>query len=171
MNILYDLVKNHVFICAFFSFLAAQIIKSIISTVINKKFILERLTGDGGMPSGHSAFVSGMALMCGWCTGFSSSVFGVAMIVAIVVMHDASGVRRETGKQAVTLREMSAILNDWIKEKDEEIRTDKLKVLVGHSPLQVFFGSLTGICVALIYIAVLAWGFGYEYAFLAAPAV
>lgn len=171
MNILYDLVQNHVFICAFFSFLAAQIIKSIISTVINKKFILERLTGDGGMPSGHSAVVSGMALMCGWCTGFSSSVFGVAMIVAIVVMHDASGVRRETGKQAVTLREMSAILNDWIKEKDEKIRTDKLKVLVGHSPLQVFFGSLTGICVALIYIAVLAWGFGYEYAFLAAPAV
>ena len=66
---------------------------------------------------------------------------------------------------------MSVILNDWIKEKDEKIRTDKLKVLVGHSPLQVFFGSLTGICVALIYIAVLAWGFGYEYAFLAAPAV
>ena len=171
MNWFQELLSNGFLLVALSSWFWAQLIKTVIHAIVTKKIDFTRLVGDGGMPSGHSAFVSGTALMCGWCTGFSSPVFGVAMIVAIVVMHDASGVRRETGKQAVTLREMSAILNDWIKEKDEEIRTDKLKVLVGHSPLQVFFGSLTGICVALIYIAVLAWGFGYEYAFLAAPAV
>ena len=66
-------------------------------------------------------------------------------------MHDALGVRRETGKQAVSIIKMAELLNEYFSEKDEHIKTDKLKVLVGHTPLQVICGALVGLVVFLIY--------------------
>ena len=78
------------------------------------------------------------------------------MILAIVVMHDASGVRRETGKHAASIKEIADALNQLFVNKDAQIKTDKLKMLVGHSNLQVFFGALVGLFVALGQI----WIFG-----------
>ena len=75
----------------------------------------------------------------------------MATVFAIVVMHDALGVRRETGKQASSIIEMAGVLNDFLSERDEEIKTDKLKVFVGHTPWQVVIGSLLGIVIAIVY--------------------
>ena len=133
------------------SWVIAQILKAIINVIVNKKFSLDRLVGDGGMPSGHSATVTSLAVICGIEQGFGSAVFGLAMIFAIVVMHDATGVRAEAGKHARSIITIVEQLNDYIVEKDERIKTEKLKVLVGHTPLQVVVGAALGIVIAVLY--------------------
>ena len=145
MDQLLDLVTNPVLLVPGFTWLGAQVVKTIVNLVINKKFDPSRLFGDGGMPSGHSATVMSLACMCGFREGFGSTLFAVAMVLAIIVMHDALGVRRETGKQAVSIISIATVLNDYLKEHDANIKTDKLKVLVGHTPLQVFVGAAFGI--------------------------
>ena len=92
--------------------------------------------------------------MCGVKEGFGSTFFAIAAILAIIVMHDALGVRRETGKQAVSIIEISELLNEYLTEKDEQIKVDKLKVLVGHTPAQVLCGALVGVVVVLLYILI-----------------
>lgn len=129
----------------------AQILKTIINAIVNKKFSLSRLVGDGGMPSGHSATVTSLAIMCGFAKGFDSAEFAIAAILAIIVMHDASGVRLEAGKQALSIIKIAEMLNDYVLESDSHIKTDKLKVLVGHTPLQVVCGSLLGATIAIGY--------------------
>ena len=106
------------------------------------------------MPSGHSATVVCMTVMIGYTCGAMSPIFGLAFLMAIIVMHDATGVRRETGKQAVVLLDILATLNDIISEKDEQIRLRKLKTMVGHTPMQVFFGAILGVVVAILYIVI-----------------
>lgn len=151
MNILIDIITNPVLIVPGCAWIIAQILKSIISAIVNKRFSFDRLVGDGGMPSGHSATVTSLAVMCGIVNGFDSAVFGLASIFAIVVMHDALGVRRETGKQAVSIIKMAELLNDYFSEHDKHIKTDKLKVLVGHTPLQVVCGAALGAVIAIVF--------------------
>ena len=107
------------------------------------------------MPSGHSATVVCTATMVGYTCGFASAAFGVAFILAIIVMHDATGVRREAGKQASAILDILASLatvNDVIFERDSITRHQKLKTMVGHTPLQVFFGAILGLVFAAAYI-------------------
>ena len=146
------LVTNEILIVPAFAWLVAQLLKTLINGVVHKEWSPERLWGDGGMPSGHSATVTSLSLMCGFLKGFGSVYFAITLLLAIIVMHDALGVRRETGKQAVSIIKMVAIINEYVVEKDEEIKTDKLKVLVGHTPLQVVCGALVGTIVVLIYV-------------------
>lgn len=145
------LFTNPVLLIPAFSWIIAQILKAVINAIMNKRFSLSRLVGDGGMPSGHSATVTALATISGLCSGFDSVEFAIAAIFAIIVMHDALGVRRETGKQAVSIIKMAELLNDYFSERDDQIKTDKLKVLVGHTPLQVICGALLGVAVSLCY--------------------
>ena len=146
-----NLFTNPVLLIPGCSWIVAQILKVIINAFVNKKFSIDRLVGDGGMPSGHSATVTSLAVMCGFAKGFGSAEFAIAAIFAIVVMHDAMGVRRETGKQALSIISIAEALNDYLSEHDTHIKTDKLKVLVGHTPLQVVCGSVLGAAIAIIY--------------------
>ena len=101
------------------------------------------------MPSCHSATVTSVAVMSGLQVGFSSPVFAIACIFAIVVMHDAMGVRLETGKQAQTINQM---IQMFIDLGQPDVSPEKrLKELVGHTPLQVVVGSLIGLVVAFVY--------------------
>ena len=88
----------------------AQIFKLIIYLIVNREFQIERLFGDGGMPSGHSATVTAAAVTTGFVSGFGSPLFAIATILAVIVMHDATGVRRETGKQAKVIKEMASLI-------------------------------------------------------------
>jgi len=153
MEFLLDIFGNKILIVSMLSWFVAQLLKFIINSVVYKKVSLERLWGDGGMPSGHSATVSSLAAMCGWLYGFDGIVFGMSAIFAIVVMHDATGVRREAGKHATSIKEIADIINDMLAGETEQIRTEKLKEFVGHTPLQVLFGSLLGILTATLYCA------------------
>ena len=152
MEKIIDMFTNDILIVAIFSWAIAQVMKMLTILIVEHRFSLERLFGDGGMPSGHSATVTSLATVCGWTQGFGSAIFAVSLVFAIVVMHDACGVRRETGKQAATIKELAEALDSLVRERDYAVKTEKLKVLVGHTPLQVFFGALLGITVAAAYI-------------------
>ncbi len=138
-----DLITNPFLVAGVGSWFVAQVAKTIIHTIINKKFTWERLVGDGGMPSGHSATVTAVATMSLLVYGPGSFQFALAAILAIVVCHDAMGVRRETGKQAVLLNEIVKSFEEIFKS--EELPEVKLKEFVGHTPIQVIAGILIGI--------------------------
>ena len=142
-----DLVTNPFLLTSLGSWLVAQVLKVIIHAIIYKKLELERLVGDGGMPSGHSATVSSLAVMCALMCGTGSVEFAISAILAIIVCHDASGVRRETGKQAMLLNEIIKAFSDLAEEKLPEV---KLKEFVGHTPIQVVAGILIGIANAFL---------------------
>jgi acid phosphatase family membrane protein YuiD len=154
MNTLNDLFNNYIIWAALFGWFTAQIIKVIINLVVHKKFLVERLFGDGGMPSGHSATVCAMTVMCGWCEGFNSAAFAIALILAIIVMHDAMGVRREAGKHAVSILYVFELLGELFTEQDKIKHDEKLKTLVGHTPLQVVLGAVVGLVVATLFIII-----------------
>ena len=139
-----ELVTNPFLVTGLTSWLIAQVIKTIIYLIINRTFRAERLFGDGGMPSGHSATVTGLAFICLLRCGPGSVEFALALIFAVVVCHDAMCVRREAGKHAILLNDIVAIL------ESEDLPEVKLKELVGHTPLQVCVGILIGILNALL---------------------
>lgn len=145
---LLDLITNPFLITAIFAWLIAQVAKTVIYAVLNKKVRLERLVGDGGMPSGHSATVCSLAAMSLLRCGPGSYEFAISTLLAIIVCHDAMGVRREVGKHAVLTNEIVAIIEKIAKE--EELSEIELKEFVGHTPLQVVVGSAVGIASAII---------------------
>lgn len=147
MDWLYDLITNRFLITGVSSWFVAQVIKTIIYAIINKKLVLERMVGDGGMPSCHSATVSSLATVTGLLRGFNSFEFAVATLLAIIVCHDAMGVRLETGKQAVIINELRKAFEALTKEDLPEV---KLKEFVGHTPIQVIAGVTIGIANALV---------------------
>ena len=154
MQFFQSLINNHVLLAPLVAWVISQLLKFVIHALVDGKFSPERLHGDGGMPSTHSAMVTSLAAMCGWCCGFGSVEFAIGVIFASVVMRDATGVRRETGKQATIIKELVDGLGAMFSEKDEKIRTEKLKEFVGHTPLQVFFGAILGIVVSIAYAAI-----------------
>ena len=152
MDWLLDLVTNRFFIVSVSSWFVAQFLKTVIYAIENKKWDWTRLFGDGGMPSGHSATVTSLAILSALTFGFDSFEFAVTGILAIIVCHDAMGVRLETGKQAVALNELLEVFDLIHPNKISEAN---LKEFVGHTPIQVMAGILLGIvnaCVMYFFI-------------------
>ena len=152
MDWFFDLITNPFLITSVSSWFIAQVVKVIIHWVIYKKLDIERFYGDGGMPSGHSATVSSLMVVCGLACGTGSAEFALSAIFALIVCHDAMGVRRETGKQAVLLNELAKAFSALADEKLPEV---KLKEFVGHTPIQVIAGILIGLLNGLVMHALL----------------
>lgn len=154
---------NVVLIAAVTGWLMAQLIKALIYSVKNKKFRAERILGAGGMPSSHSAMVCSLAITTCRVCGVNSPEFALAMALALVVMYDACGVRREAGRHALEINRMRKIvdrLDDEVVEKindelDQEFDQDdgeqELKELLGHTPLQVICGAMLGILIGMAF--------------------
>ena len=117
----------------------AQTIKVILGVINEKRFNFRWFVGTGGMPSSHAAGAAALATTCGIQEGFYSSIFAVAAVFAIVTMFDAQGVRRATGQQAVLLNQIMDNMYEG------HLEADRLKELIGHTPLQVLVGCLLGI--------------------------
>jgi len=151
MNILYELLHNPTFVTAGSAWAIAQVIKTIIDFYFSGTFKAERLVGSGGMPSCHSATVCSLATISLLIYGASSFEFAVTAMLAIIVMYDARGVRRETGTQAVIINEIMDYLSNPAdsKHKPPEFSHENLKELIGHTPLQVVCGGILGVLVAL----------------------
>ncbi len=134
---------NQILTVSLLGWLVAQVLKTIINFILLGKFQLERMWGDGGMPSAHSATVCAMVIATGRCVGVDSAIFAVASVVAIITMHDAMGVRHETGEQAKVLNQM---IEEWIDISEKNaapfLQNMHLKEMVGHTPLQVVAGVL-----------------------------
>ncbi len=134
----------------------AQVVKTIIDFALTGKISPERLVGSGGMPSCHSATVCALCVAAGYDHGLGSPAFAISAILAIIVMYDARGVRRETGNQAEVLNQMMDFFR--LPENGEfgiQFDQEKLKVLIGHTPLQVLCGAILGIIVGLIFMNIL----------------
>jgi uncharacterized protein len=142
-----DLVKlseNRLLLNALLAWLAAQVLKTILYAAVNHTLDWKRLFGDGGMPSGHSATVTALAASAGMLYGLDSPLFAVCTVLAVIVMHDAMGVRLQAGKHAKAINELMDLL--YSDSKPEE----KLQEFLGHTPLQVCFGALLGLAVAIL---------------------
>ena len=152
MSWLIDLITNPFILTGISSWFYAQVLKTIIYLIINKKLDVTRMIGDGGMPSGHSATVTSMALLIGFVYGCGSVEFAISLILAIIVCHDATGVRRETEKQAFIINELVKAFEELSEDKLPEI---KLKQFVGHTPIQVLAGITLGVINAVVMYFVL----------------
>jgi len=125
----------------------AQLIKVLLTIIFGRQLDLTRFVGSGGMPSSHTALVVSMATSIGRVEGFNSTLFALSVIVACIVMYDAAGIRRAAGKQAAVLNEIVAEL-----QKSRSIREEKLKELLGHTPIEVLAGAGLGILISLLII-------------------
>lgn len=141
---------------AFSAIIFAQFIKVPIKLIVARELSFKIAFSTGGMPSSHSAAVTALTTAIGMVEGVTSSIFALSCIFSVITMYDASGVRRQAGEHAAILnRIMKDFQNffeeakDWNKKKDKERRED-LKELLGHEPIEVFFGAITGIAVAFI---------------------
>jgi len=142
-EIFIQISKNRVFIITLYAWIIAQAIKVITGVMRQKKFDFRWLIGTGGMPSSHAAGAACLATILGLEHGFDTVYFALAASFAIVVMFDAQGVRRSTGRQA---RILNKIMDDiyWQGRTSE----GRLRELVGHTPIEVLAGALLGIAVA-----------------------
>jgi acid phosphatase family membrane protein YuiD len=138
-----DILDNRVLLVALVACFIAQGLKLIIEIVKNRKLNVRVLVATGGMPSAHSALVTALAAGVGQTLGWSSPNFALAMIFAIIVMYDAAGVRQAAGKQARILNQMI----DELFDEKPDFSQDRLKELLGHTPVQVVAGSILGIVI------------------------
>ncbi|MCX5708637.1 MAG: divergent PAP2 family protein [Candidatus Omnitrophica bacterium] len=140
-----QMYRNKIFMVTLSSWVIAQSVKVVIGVIQERRFDFRWFVGTGGMPSSHSAGASCLATVVGINYGFDSVYFALAAAFSIVVMFDAQGVRRATGRQA---RILNRIMEDiYWKGKIQEGR---LRELVGHTPLEVIMGFLLGILIAVI---------------------
>lgn len=140
------MLGNQLLMSAVTGWVVAQFLKTLIDFALNKNFNAERLVGSGGMPSSHSATVCGLTTAALLKYGVGSFEFAVSFVLSMIVMYDAIGVRRETGKQAKLL---NSILSENPLKLNAEVLQEKLKEYVGHTPLQVLAGAILGIGLAL----------------------
>jgi hypothetical protein len=140
-----QIVSNKTLDTSIVAWFAAQFLKVLFVLVKDKKFDFSRFVGSGGMPSSHSSFVVALSVSVGKICGFESSEFAIAVVFAFIVMYDAAGVRRAAGKQA-------RVLNKIVKEMQDtgKIPEEKLKELIGHTPVEVLGGALVGLIVAIV---------------------
>ena len=152
MDVIHSILTwNEMLTVTILGWLTAQLIKTTISSLLAGKLQLERMVGDGGMPSAHSATVCAMVVATGRIEGVHSSLFAIACVVAIITMHDAMGVRHETGEQAKVLNN---IIEMWLEESESRspfLQNMHLKEMVGHTPLQVYAGMIVGAAVGFLY--------------------
>jgi len=145
MDFLNTLWANQILLAAFTAWGLAQIIKVPLDYLINREWDWGLLLSSGGMPSSHSALVTGASVAIGLQLGFDSPLFALASVVAVVVVYDAIGVRRHAGDHA-------RVLNLMIDEllTGHPLAEKELKEVLGHTPREVIGGIILGTVVAIV---------------------
>ena len=145
MQVLVEILNNKVLVIPFLVLIITQVFKTIYFSIKNKKLDLFTLLTTGGLSSSHSSLVSSLATVVLKVNGAGSAEFAIAVILAIIVMYDASGIRKAAGEHA-------KILNEMMEEKEYYSSKEykKLKELLGHTKLEVFIGLLTGIFLTIV---------------------
>lgn len=136
-------LDNQTLAASFLAWLAAQLLKVVVDSLRSRHMNLSNWASAGGMPSSHSALVAALATAVGLRHGLASDLFALALIFAMVVMYDAAGVRRAASAQA-------RILNQMIDElfQGHPISEERLRELLGHTPVEVFAGAAIGVLFA-----------------------
>lgn len=146
MSVILDILSNRVIQTAALAWAVAQALKVLLTLAITKRFDKSRVLGSGGMPSSHSAMACAMMMAIGYREGFTSPIFALAFCFAGVVMYDATGVRRSAGRNAAVINH----LMDALSGNGYVFSEERLRELVGHTPLQVLAGALLGILIGTL---------------------
>ena len=149
MNAIRAIFGNYVLICSLSSWATAQVCKFFINYFITKELNYERLAGAGGMPSAHSATVTALVISCARFEGVGSTFFALSVALAAIVIYDAMGVRHEAGEHARIINQMRKTAAP-AEEDSEDPDFKELKEMLGHTPLEVVGGVMTGILIPLI---------------------
>jgi acid phosphatase family membrane protein YuiD len=139
-QVLSDLLGNRTLWVPLTVWAGVQFWKFLSGWILQRRFDLSQLWMTGGMPSSHSALVAALAISVGMNVGFSSSLFAVSAVLAIVVMYDAAGIRQAAGKQAAKI---NLIVEELLT--GHPLNEERLRELLGHTPLQVTVGALVGV--------------------------
>lgn len=148
MDFFIDIVTNFWLMSVVAAWFIAQVLKFFTGVFKLKKFTtVEFLFGTGGMPSSHTAAVCGMVSACVIKCGFGSVEFALSALLAMIVIRDATGMRRQVGEHAKALNKIFKEFAD--AHNDPELTHKALVELVGHTPLQVFVGAILGFLIPL----------------------
>ncbi len=137
--------RNQVFFAWLLACIAAQLTKIALGAIRHRRFDFSWFVGTGGMPSTHSAGVSALSTSIGLHMGFDSPLFATTLVFAVITLFDAQGVRRWSGRQAQILNK---IMEDMYFKR--RIQEERLKELLGHTPIEVLAGMLIGVVTALL---------------------
>ena len=140
------LTGNRLIDCALIAWLLAQVIKVVLELLVNRTFDVRRFVSSGGMPSSHSALVVACTTAAARTEGLASPLFGVCVVFSLVVMYDACNVRRSAGDTAKLVNQLLR----HVEKLTAEDFADDLKIIMGHTPLQVLVGALLGLAVGLL---------------------
>jgi len=133
-------------LCALLSMFAAQFIKSLLCLIKDRKIDFKKWFSSGGMPSSHSAMVTSLSTAVGFQEGFESALFSMSVVFSLIVLYDAAGVRQMVGKQAILLNQMLSDVKDG-----HQFKFNKVNEFLGHTPMEVFAGSVLGISIAYLF--------------------
>lgn len=145
VDILTEVIRNKIFMTTVSAWLIAQTVKVTLGVIRQKRFDFRWFVGTGGMPSSHAAGASCLSTAIGLNQGFDSVYFALAASFALVVMFDAQGVRRAAGRQARILNRITEDIY-W----QGRIKDDRLRELLGHTPVEVIGGLFLGILIAIL---------------------
>lgn len=139
---------NKILDVTFIAWFIAQFYKVLTTIFIDKDFNLKRFLETGGMPSSHSSTVSCLATCIGIIYGVNSPLFAIAFVFSGITMYDAAGIRRAAGKQA---KVVNKLVDSFSFKLGDKFNDEKLKELLGHTPVEVFVGMIVGIATAFIF--------------------
>jgi len=146
----FEIITNKVLVIPLVSWALAQISKVVVVLIQKKQFDVRYFVISGGMPSSHSAFVSALATAVAFIEGPGSVEFGMCVVLALVVMYDAAGIRQSVGQQAAVL---NRILKELETRSPAKVLGQEFRELVGHTPFQVIMGGLLGTGTAWLWIS------------------
>lgn len=145
-KILYLIITHPLLLSVFWAWIVAQAVKVIVSSISEKRMILHRFIEPGGMPSSHAAAVVALLTGVGIREGINSTLFIVTLVLALITVYEAIGVRRQAGRQAELLNELLRYLSPPHPIKPELIEQ------LGHNPLEVLVGGILGLFMALLWM-------------------
>lgn len=149
----YEVITNEALVIPISAWAIAQLTKTSMALLQGKGLDFRYLVSSGGMPSAHSAVVTSLATTVGMTQGFGSAVFGITVILAMIVMYDAAGVRQSVSQQSVVLNRIVRELR--LKHSITSLEAD-MRELIGHTPFQVIVGAVFGFALAWLWITIAA---------------
>ena len=153
MHPISELFWNKPFFCALLAWAVAQAIKGLVTGFRFHEWSFETFFGAGGMPSSHTSAVVALTMSLGFTEGFGTPLFAISAVFATIVMSDATGVRRETGKQGKAINELINELLDIKGPDGKRLIPEELKEKIGHTPLEVIMGFFLGVLCSLLFCA------------------
>ncbi len=155
MRLIHELFSNEIFFIVFFAWLTSCLLKGLIEVCRTKHINWGCFFGSGGMPSSHSTIVASLGTCIGIYEGFDSPLFVVCCVLALIVMYDASGIRRAAGEHAKIINIIVEAWEEAWESKSPFLSDEKLKEILGHTPLQVAAGAILGVTFAIVACAII----------------